>query len=187
MPSISSSLAGVVFAGSLILSMLGIDAQFLSTLFLFTSLWLYTDSTAKYWVKVSMQASPPITWDGAIGTTQILQPLAPAKTSERKQDASKPAHKVPPVNKIKQKIFVQKIKPFKTPVFSGLPHQVLGVDPNANSNIIKAAHRFWIKEYHPDKAAQQATSVRRNSDKNTICLNEAREKMMQLRRAKRAA
>lgn len=53
---------------------------------------------------------------------------------------------------------------FLTPNFQGPAHEVLGIEPEADTKIIHLAFRHWIKKYHPDhqraevcdKATQQA-------------------------------
>ena len=79
----------------------------------------------------------------------------------------------------------KKKAPYRAPKFHGAPHEVLGVDPDANTNMIKKAFRHWIKEFHPDhakpgKETQRATERSRH-------LNQAKESLLDRRRQMRKA
>jgi hypothetical protein len=51
--------------------------------------------------------------------------------------------------------------PFRAPRFHGSPHEVLGIETNANTSVIVQAFRHWIKRYHPDhlRAIQRTQSA----------------------------
>jgi hypothetical protein len=79
----------------------------------------------------------------------------------------------------------KKKAPFRAPKFHGAPHEVLGLDLDANTNMIKKAFRHWIKEFHPDHAkpgrdAQRATDRARH-------LNQAKDSLLDRRKQMRKA
>lgn len=63
---------------------------------------------------------------------------------------------------------------FLQPKFNGAPHEVLGLKPNPSPDQVKAAHRYWIKRYHPDKVTHLGKEY----------VNQARHRAEQLNRAR---
>lgn len=104
--------------------------------------------------------------------------LAPPLQGETKKEAKPEAPRAKPMEPKKK-------APYRAPKFHGAPHEVLGLDPEANTNMIKKAFRYWIKEFHPDhakpgKETQRATDRARH-------LNQAKESLLDRRRQMRKA
>lgn len=79
----------------------------------------------------------------------------------------------------------KKKAPYRAPKFHGTPHEVLGLDPDANTNMIKKAFRHWIKEFHPDHA-KPGQEMQRATDRARH-LNQAKESLLDRRRQMRKA
>lgn len=79
----------------------------------------------------------------------------------------------------------KKKAPFRAPKFHGAPHEVLGLGPEANTNMIKKAFRHWIKEFHPDHA-KPGQEMQRATDRARH-LNQAKDSLLERRRQMRKA
>jgi hypothetical protein len=90
------------------------------------------------------------------------QPRAAAPTG-RKPGAPKPPREKPP---------------FHRPRFSGIPHEVLGVEQDAVTSRIVLAFRHWIKEYHPDHRPE----MRQSATEKARQLTEARDALLKKRK-----
>lgn len=134
----------------------------------FSCLWVYTIRSADRWLS---RAKHPIT----------IQAEEVTDTSITLTGAFAEEDKTPII------IRPEPQKPFRNPVFSGIPHQVLGIDPNAGSSVIHAAFRFWLKRYHPDHSAQESTDVRHDLDQKTQMIIEAHAALLKQRRSKKNA
>ncbi len=55
------------------------------------------------------------------------------------------------------------------------PHVVLGLEPEATKEEIRAAYQRLIKEYHPDKVATTAPEIRELAERRTRQINRAYE------------
>lgn len=71
---------------------------------------------------------------------------------------------------------------YRAPIFHGKPHEVLGIELNANTQRILKAFRHWIKEFHPDhaKSGQEAQCTKR-----ALSLNEAKSNLLDRRKQMR--
>lgn len=74
-------------------------------------------------------------------------------------------------------------KKYSLPKFTGKPHEVLGVQENAVTNVIVGAFRHWMKEYHPDHAKPEFV---RQATEHARKIADAKQSMMDKRRKARA-
>jgi DnaJ-domain-containing protein 1 len=70
------------------------------------------------------------------------------------------------------------------PNFNGAPHEVLGLKPNPHPEEVKAAHRHWIKRYHPDKVTHLGKEYVRQALHRAEQLNRARSALLDRKAAK---
>ena len=63
-------------------------------------------------------------------------------------------------------------------VLTGLPHQILGVRPDASEFEIRKAHRNLIKRFHPDKVGQQGSREWYEAQRASEAINGARDQML---------
>jgi hypothetical protein len=68
--------------------------------------------------------------------------------------------------------------PFAAPKFDGLAHQVLGLSPNPSRELVKAAHRYWIMRYHPDRVAHMGKEYVLQAMRRAEQLNRARDALL---------
>lgn len=62
-----------------------------------------------------------------------------------------PIEKYQNVEPLKQEPILPKITgQYHAPKFNGKPHEILGIEEDANEERIHASFRYWIKRYHPD-------------------------------------
>ena len=61
-------------------------------------------------------------------------------------------------------------------------HDVLGTAPDASMDVIKAAYRERLKEYHPDRVAHLGEKLRDVADEEAIAINQAYAEALRLRR-----
>lgn len=101
------------------------------------------------------------------------EPRAAKKATPRPQAKPSPAAPAKPK------------EPFRLPKFHGAPHEVLGIESDANTNVIVKAFRHWIKEYHPDhlKAGQEM----RRATERARTITSAKESLLDRRRQMRKA
>ena len=64
-------------------------------------------------------------------------------------------------------------------VFTGQPHEILGVPRDATEFEIRRAHRALIKRFHPDKVGRQDSREWHEAQKIAESLNTARDQMLQ--------
>jgi DnaJ-domain-containing protein 1 len=57
------------------------------------------------------------------------------------------------------------------------PHEVLGVEPDADDATIRRAYQKMIGEYHPDKIAGMAPELRHLAERRTMEINAAYERL----------
>lgn len=57
------------------------------------------------------------------------------------------------------------------------PHEVLGVDPDADEATVRRAYQKAISEYHPDKIAGMAPELRELAERRTMEINAAYERL----------
>jgi hypothetical protein len=75
-----------------------------------------------------------------------------------------------------------------TPNFFGRPHEVLGVTKEADTKAIVVAHKFWLKEYHPDHMSPDADKKEmQKAHFEAQRLNEARNLMLDARKKRKQA
>lgn len=65
-------------------------------------------------------------------------------------------------------------KIYRTPNFSGRPHEVLGVAQNATKEQVLGAYKHWIKRYHPDRVQHLGPAYVKQANQRAEQLNEAR-------------
>ncbi len=63
-------------------------------------------------------------------------------------------------------------------VFTGQPHEILGVRKDASELEIRRAHRALIKRFHPDAMGPQGSREWYEAQKVAETLNNAREQML---------
>lgn len=63
----------------------------------------------------------------------------------------------------------------------GLPHEILGVSPQASAAEIQKAYRDLMKRYHPDKVAPPGTPAWADAQAIAEAINRAKEKMLKSR------
>ena len=61
-------------------------------------------------------------------------------------------------------------------------HDVLGTAPDASMDVIKAAYRERLKEYHPDRVAHLGEKLRDLADEEAIAINQAYAEALRTRR-----
>ena len=61
---------------------------------------------------------------------------------------------------------------------TGLPHQILGIRPDASEFEIRKAHRQLIKRFHPDKVGSQGTREWYEAQRASEAINGARDQML---------
>ena len=71
-----------------------------------------------------------------------------------------------------------KRREFRTPKFHGRPHEVLGIEKNADEEIVMRAYKYWIKRYHPDRVQHLGAGYVKQAHIRSEQLNEARQILM---------
>lgn len=61
---------------------------------------------------------------------------------------------------------------------TGLPHQILGIRPDASEFEIRKAHRQLIKRFHPDKVGTQGSREWYEAQRASEAINGARDQML---------
>lgn len=61
---------------------------------------------------------------------------------------------------------------------TGLPHQILGIRPDASEFEIRKAHRQLIKRFHPDKVGSQGSREWYEAQRASEAINGARDQML---------
>lgn len=62
--------------------------------------------------------------------------------------------------------------------FTGLPHEILGVAPDASPKEIQKAYRALMKKYHPDKRARPGTEAWHEAQRIAARINEAKDTLL---------
>ncbi|RZA05958.1 MAG: hypothetical protein EOP11_11525, partial [Proteobacteria bacterium] len=73
-------------------------------------------------------------------------------------------------------------QPFHEPRFLGAPHEVLGIDKEASTQVIMRAFRHWIKKHHPDHAAMDPAAAGVGAADRARRLNDAKNSLLTARR-----
>ncbi|RZA05069.1 MAG: J domain-containing protein [Proteobacteria bacterium] len=68
---------------------------------------------------------------------------------------------------------------FRAPNFRGQPHDILGIPPGANADLISRAHKHWIKKYHPDRVSHLGGDYVEQARRRAEQLNSSRSVMLQ--------
>lgn len=66
----------------------------------------------------------------------------------------------------------------------GPPHEILGVQPDANLTEIQKAYRDKIKIYHPDRVGRPDSQAWKDAQKIAEAINHAKETMIKAHQAK---
>ena len=61
----------------------------------------------------------------------------------------------------------------KSAVADRPPWEILGIDPNASQDELRAAYQSLISQYHPDKVADMGPELRAVAEKHTKEINAA--------------
>lgn len=81
----------------------------------------------------------------------------------------------PPINASQQKAEPAR---FRVPNFRGKPHEILGVDPGADKELILTAYKYWIKRYHPDRVHHLGAKYIEQARRRAEQLNMARDTLL---------
>jgi DnaJ-class molecular chaperone len=60
----------------------------------------------------------------------------------------------------------------------GLPHEILGVSPDASPEEIRAAHRELMKHYHPDQVGRPGSREWQDAQEIASAINHAKLEML---------
>ncbi len=99
---------------------------------------------------------------------EVLEEASEKPTKKKRRHQSAPRrHRTAGPNEDTYKIY-------RTPNFSGRPHEVLGVTQNATKAQIMGAYKHWIKRYHPDRVQHLGPAYVKQANQRAEQLNEAR-------------
>jgi DnaJ domain len=60
----------------------------------------------------------------------------------------------------------------------GAAHEILGVPPNADLNVVQKSYRDLMKRYHPDRIDRPGTQAWKDAQKIAEAINRAKEEMV---------
>lgn len=165
---------------SILFFLLGVSSGPLYVTTLISLLYWHSQKSAAWWIQ-QMPKPENIDWSGTNfadcsdeNESQLLTNLITIRP--------KPTHYQTQAKKDKIRKIHNKPQRFKSPLWQGLPHQILGIDPDATSNLIRTAHRHWLNEFHPDKFQNQKTNIRNLHNERTLLLNQARQDLLKNRK-----
>lgn len=67
------------------------------------------------------------------------------------------------------------------------PFEVLGVEPDADSEVVDEVYRRLVQIYHPDRFGGAAEGVRQEAERRMMAVNEARDEIRRQRSHRRPA
>lgn len=118
-----------------------------------------------------------------------FDPISLAEARERKKQKRK-SEQAEPQHSEQQERQGRKetTRPFQRPLFQpprfhGLPHEVLGIEPESPTAKIIKAYRHWMKAYHPDKQPNYGVAA----NEKARMIHEAKQQMVEKRRRLRSA
>ncbi len=62
----------------------------------------------------------------------------------------------------------------KHPNFSGLPHQILALPADPTKQEVIGAHKYWIRQYHPDRVQHLGPGYVKQATQRSVQLNNAK-------------